>query len=196
MGTSVTNLMLTMLDPSSITNQLMFKYTGEIQLLEKGHYKFDKIRFLQDYRGWRPKIKKIPIEHNTFDKWPNWVYEEYDAIRMSLVPEVFQRIRDAEKRSRIDDLLELTNSCDVAVLRKIAEHGPIKSVELITFLNEQQIDGKQTVNRCKSRSIINPVKCGDNYWKLELGFLGNEILKALDKDKDLEHKVQSRKPFK
>ena len=196
MGTAVANIMLTMLDPSSITNQLQWKYTDEIQLIEKGVYKYDKIQFQQDFRGWRPRIKKIPIEKNTFDKWPNWVYQEYDAIRMSLVPEVFVRIRDAMKLSKIDELITFANAEDVAALRKIQISGPTRSADLIAYLCEQEMDGKQTVNRCKSRSLLNPIRCGDNYYKLELGHLGNELLKTLDKDKDAEREVNNRKPHK
>ncbi len=192
-GTSVANIFLTMLDPASITNQLMWKYNFEVQLIEKGHYKYDRCQWRQCFNGWRPIVKKIPIENNTFDPWPRWVYLEYDQLRMSLVPEVFQRIRDAQKLSKIDELIQLCDADVLTALRKIQLTGPMRSPDLITYLKEQNIQGKYTVNRCKSRSLLNPQRYGDNYYKLELGFLGNELLKALDKDQDLEKEVQSRR---
>jgi len=189
MGTSVTNIMLTMLDPASITNQLMWKYTHEVQLLEKGVYKYDSVTFQQDYRGWKPRIKKIPIESNTFDKWPKDIYQEYDQLRMSLVPQVFQRIRDAQKLSHVDQLLQLVNAEDINLLRMIQIKGPIQAS---LAAEELGTNGKQTINRCKSRSLVNPMRCGDNYYKMELGHLGIEILKALDKDRDTERSVKNR----
>jgi len=194
MGTSIANLMLTMLDPSSITNQLMWKYTSEVQLLNKGVYKYDKVFFQQDFRGWRTRIKKIPIEHNTFDKWPNWVYEEYDQIRMSLVPQAFQRIRDAQKLSKLDELLQTVNWEDLTALRRIQTLGPVRNLDLAKYVSDLGGDGKNCTNRCKSRNLLSPVRCGDNYWKLDFGYLGREVLKAIEKDKKLETDINNRKP--
>lgn len=189
MGTSIANIMLTMLDPASITNQLMWKYTHEVQLLEKGVYKYDSVTFQQDFHGWKPRVKKIPIETNTFDKWPTWVYQEYDQIRMSLVPQVFQRIRDAQKISKIDTLLQLVNAEDLNLLRLIQVKGPLTISILADEIGE---NGKTIINRCKSRSLINPMRCGDNYYKMELGYLGIEVLKTLDKDRDIESEIRKR----
>jgi hypothetical protein len=186
LGTALTNLLITMVDPSAITNQLMLKYTGEIQVTEKGKYKFDKVQFEQDYKGWKPRIKKIPIEINTFDPWPKNIYQEYDQMRMSLVPEAFQRIRDAQSLSRVDVVLKLINAEDVNLLRLIQTKGAIKSSIAATEFGASY---KQTVVRCKSRNLVNPMLCGHNYYKLDLSTLGIEVLKALDKNHDKENEI-------
>ena len=38
--------------------QIQNKYTPELQMLEKGRYKYDRVEWMQDYRGWKPKSKK------------------------------------------------------------------------------------------------------------------------------------------
>jgi hypothetical protein len=188
LGTALTNLFITMCDPTSITLQLMLKYTGEVSVCEgKGKYKYDKVMFEQDYHGWKPRVKKIPIETNTFDLWPRPIYQEYDQMRMSLVPEAFQRIRDAQAMTRLDVILKLINSEDITILRLIQTKGAIKSSIIASELGETY---KQSIMRCKSRSLINPMLVGHNYYKLDLSTLGIEVLKALDKNRDIEKEKQ------
>lgn len=189
LGTGVANIWLTMIDPTEITYQLMIKYNAEVHVTEKGKYKYDQIDFQQDYKGWKPKIRKIPIETNTFDPWPKDVYAEYDQMRMALVPDVFQRIRDAQALNNVEIALKLIRPCDIELLRLIENKGPIYSTYNAAELG---INIKDAINKCKGRSLIVPLRKSSGYYKYDLTNIGLEVLAALNKNPELEKEVAQK----
>jgi len=107
LGTKIGVLFATMVDPLEPTLQIQSKYTHEIQILRKGEYKYDRVEWKQDFRGWKTRVKKTFIEHNTFDPWPDEVYKRYDEVRMSLADIVFQKIEDAISIGQVGWVLKI-----------------------------------------------------------------------------------------
>lgn len=176
LGTKIGVLIATMVDPLEPTFQIQNKYTHEIQVLDKGCYKYDRVEWLQDFRGWKTKAKKTFIERNTFDPWPDWVYQEYDKVRMELADEVLQRIEDAISTTHLGTILKLCKQEDFNVLKLIDDIGPIHH-EQAKELN------KRVIVRLKSRGLIVPVHQGKGYYKYDLTSLGKDALEAQERQK-------------
>jgi hypothetical protein len=186
LGTKLGVLVLTMVDPNEPTFQLLCKYTHEIQVTDKGQYKYDKVEWQQNFHGFKTRIRKIPIEPGVFDNWPPEIYKEYDQSRMSLADEVFVRIDDAVIESSIERTIKLLKPKDIELLRTIDELGPIshdKAKDLV---------GKETIVRGKAREIVMSYNKGSGHYNLELSELGRQILMALDK-KDPEEEIKKQK---
>ena len=115
LGTQVAVILASMVDPTEPTFQIMQKYTHELFLPQRGVYKYDKVVWNQDYKGWKPRKSKDWIETNHFLPVPRDVYMQYDEMRLSLVEEMKQRIQDAIADSRTDQILkrlpEATSNC-------------------------------------------------------------------------------------
>ena len=191
LGTKLAVLVATMVDPLEPTFQIQNKYTHEVQVLSKGEYKYDRVEWKQDFRGWKPKAKKIFIERNTFDPWPDEVYTEYDQTRMSLADEVFQKIEDAITTSQVGWILKLIKERDIDLLKLILERGPVKYRRLVK--DELDDEGKLALVRCKARSLIVATHMGSGYYKYDLTPLGHSVLEALQKNEEAqpEQKAQS-----
>jgi hypothetical protein len=174
LGTKIGVLVATMVDPLEPTFQIQSKYTHEIELKAKGRYKYDKVEWQQDYRGWKTRTKKTFIEENTFDPWPDWVYKRYDETRMELADEVFQRIEDALTTSNIGTVMKLCKPLDFEILKLIDERGQIHQHIVEAYGKE----AKAAVLRLKSRSLIVPTRQGQQstYYKFDLTALGKEVL--------------------
>lgn len=172
-GTKCGSVITTMVDPNEPTFQLLCKYTHEVQVLEKGYYKYDKVLWQQNFSGFRTRVKKIPIETGEFDMWPDEVYEKYDEQRMSLADEVFVRIDDAILETGLQKALKLIKSDDLKLLQAIDDLGPISHDKAKEHV------AKDTIVRCKARNfVLSFPKSGGNYY-LELTNLGIDVLKAL-----------------
>jgi len=174
LGTKIGVLVATMVDPLEPTLQLQSKYTHEIQILGKGIYKYDRVDWKQDYRGWRPRIKKTFIEQNEFDPWPDKVYKQYDATRMELCDVVFQNIEDAISVGQVGWVLRVAKTIDFDLLTLIDEKGPI-------FYRDLESLGKgfkRCLTRCKARRLVTPLHQGKGYFKYDMTPLGRDVLSA------------------
>lgn len=173
LGTKIGVLIATMVDPLEPTFQLQSKYTHEVQILDVGHYKYDRVEWQQDFKGWKPRTKKIFIEENTYDPWPEWVYKKYDETRMELADEVMQRIEDSITTTHIASVLKLCKPLDFELLQVIEDRGQIHQ----HVVEEYGKEGKQSILRLKSRGLIVPARQGDStYYKYDLTPLGREAL--------------------
>jgi ABC-type lipoprotein export system ATPase subunit len=176
LGTQVAVILASMVDPSEPTFQLMQKYTHELFLPSRGVYKYDKVIWNQDYKGWKPRKSKDWIETNNFKPIPTDVYLQYDEMRLALVDEMKQRIRDAIVESRTDQLLKRLLDADIKLLEIIQARGPTYYDKIC---EEVGADSKDALTRCKARALIVPVRKESGYYKYDLTDLGYEILDAL-----------------
>jgi len=179
LGTKVAIIIASMVDPSEPTFQLQQKYTHEIFVPQRGVYKYDAVDWQQDYRGWQPKRKKDWIETQKFKPIPMDVYKQYDEMRMSLVDEVEQRIRDAISETQTESILKRIQPIDIQLLELIQSRGPTYH-EMIT--KEIGPDAKTVLVRCKARNLIVPIRqTKQGYYKYDLTDLGHNILENLGK---------------
>lgn len=177
LGTKIAVLIATMVDPLEPTFQIQNKYTHEIQVLEKGVYKYDRVEWQQDFKGWKPRSKKKFVEQNTFDPWPLEVYRRYDEMRMELCDEVMQRIEDSISSSQVSKVVKLIKPVDVDMLELIDTRGAIHHHSI----DEYGQQGKLSIIRLKSRGLIVPIRQSDKiYYKYDLTALGKDVLTKIE----------------
>jgi hypothetical protein len=177
-GTELAILLATMVNAEEATSQLQNKYNAEVTVKTKGHYKYDKVEWLQDFRGFRTRMKKTWIESGTFDPIPPEVYVKYDKMRMELTKEVFVRIKDALSMDNVDTCIRMLKPEDLILLRYIDNKGPSRHS---TINDELGVKAKDTVTRCKARNLIISISDGPNHCKYEMSQLGKDVLTAYDK---------------
>jgi len=184
LGTKIGVLLVNMVSPRSPTQQLQEKYTHEVWIESKGNYKYDKVRWRQDYVGWRAHMKKEWIDKSTFQQIPNDIFMQYDGLRMELADEVLQVVKDSLVDTHMPNLIRRVNALDIQLLRLIKEKGPVRKANLPDDL-------KPSVSRCRGRGLIIPMRVGKNYYKYEVTDLGLELLaqKARSVDKTQEMRV-------
>lgn len=179
LGTKVAVLLSTMVDPSEPTFQLNNKFTHEIQVTSVGNYKYDEITWQQDFRSNRIRIKKICIETGTFDKWPDWVYADYDKQRCSLADEVFQRIEDKISAASVGYVVKILKPTEIEVLRIIDRLGLANREVLNSKLPQEEFNSDVLV-KLKSRNLIIPTRVSPTHYKYDLTQLGRDVLTELD----------------
>jgi len=179
LGTEVAVILATMVDANEATQQLQNKYNAELRVMQKGYYKFDRVQWLQDYKGFRSRIKKIWVQDGRFPELPREVYVDYDEMRRELTKEAFVRISDAFSCDFLDQTLRMIKPSDIDLLRLIDSHGPIKHDIAREQLGEEY---KLTVTRCKARSLIIPTKIAEHQYRYDLSSLGKDVLDALEND--------------
>jgi hypothetical protein len=179
LGTSIGVLLCTMVDAGEATAQLQGKYTHEVTVLSKGKYKYDKVNWQQDFRGFRTIMKKEWIEDGEFDPIPMNVYKEYDEARRDLTKQVFVRLKDALSLDTVAQILKIIMPADIKLLRLIQQKGPCYHKMVKTELGETEY--RDAVTRCKARSLVIPIDFGNENYKLDLSSIGIDVLAALDK---------------
>lgn len=193
LGTELAVLMATMVDPTEPTYQIHQKYTHELFIPRRGVYKYDKVIWDQDYKGWKPKKRKEWIETNEFCEVPEEVYKEYDEMRMSLVPELKQRIKDAMAQSQTEFIIKRLQPIDVELMEIIQQRGQISYDYLRDSLGDKY---REAMIRCKARSLVIPIRKGSVYW-YDITDLGLEILKINEEGvSDENSKPQKRQRVK
>lgn len=180
LGTKIGVLVATMVDPLEPTFQIQNKYTHEIQILSKGTYKYDRVEWRQDFKGWKPRTKKTFVETNTFDPWPDKVYAKYDKVRMGLADEVLQNIEDAISMSQVGWVLKLSKPSDFRLLQLIVDRGPI----LYRHISDIGKEWRKTLIRCKARKLIVPVAQSKGYYRYDITPLGVDVLNTHGELKD------------
>jgi ABC-type lipoprotein export system ATPase subunit/GNAT superfamily N-acetyltransferase len=178
LGTEISVLMASMVDPTEATFQIQEKYSHEVFIPQRGVYKYDRVQWMPDYNGWRPIKNKLWVETNTFEEVPRDVYIQYDEMRLSLVSEAKQRIKDTMAESQIEGLLKRLQPLDIQLLELIQSRG---LVNYETLKKELGDDTKDVLVRCKARSLVIPLNQGNNYYKYDLTDLGFDILEAIKK---------------
>lgn len=176
LGTKIGVLIATMVDPNEPTFQLSCKYTHEIEILKRGVYKYDQVEWRQDFKGWKPHIRKINVETSTFDPWPEWVYKEYDSTRQELADEVFQRIEDAQIEGHVAFTLRMSQPIDFQIMNTIRQRGPI----YWDILHDLGPNSKQALVRLKSRQLLITLTNEKGSHHYDLTPLGLSVLEAHD----------------
>lgn len=161
LGTKVAVLLASMGNPSEATQQIQEKYTHEIYVDHRGHAKYDKVEWQQNYGGWQARQNKTWVHEFTFDPAPKDVYIEYDEMRLSLVDELFQQIDDAQIENEGTKVFKRLTRDDVELIEKFQLEGQISREWFIKPENEKW---KEVLKRCKARSIVVPVRHGTAYW--------------------------------
>lgn len=188
LGTKIGVLLVNMVSPRSPTQQLQEKYTHEIWIPYKGHYKYDKCRMRQDYRGWSVQMQKRWIDEDDFDPMPMEYFKQYDAMRMGLADEVLQAVEDSLVETHMDMLIKRVQPIDLTLLKLIRGKGRVHSK---TIDQELGLEAKLALTRCKSRGLVVPIRVGSHYYKYDITELGLELLKEGDKPKDKPPQYQT-----
>jgi hypothetical protein len=161
LGTKVAVLMASMGSPSGATQQIQEKYTHEIYLDHRGHAKYDKVKWQQNFNGWQARQDKTWVHEWEFERVPEDVYKEYDEMRLSLVDELFQQIDDAQIENEGLKTFRRLNSGDVELIELMHQKG---EVPWAWFSQPENEKWKEILKRCKARGIVVPVRHGTAYW--------------------------------
>jgi hypothetical protein len=188
-GRRLAVLIATMVDPNEPTFQLLTKYTHEIQVTDRGYYKYDSVTWLQDYRGFKPKPKKTFIERNEFDAWPEEVYEIYDdEIREDLTDEVFERIDTALADTHGASVIKRLKPQDFTILQRILDKGL-----LARNTKEWTKYEKDSIIRLKSRNLISPVQVSQRNYSYDITNLGMEVLNLAKQPQNMQQSETKNK---
>jgi len=188
LGTKIGVLLVNMVSPRSPTQQLQEKYTHEIWIPYKGHYKYDKVLMRQDYAGWTAQMKKDWIDEDDFEPVPNDIFQEYDQMRMALADEVLQSVEDSLVETHMGSLVQRVQPIDLTLLRLVQTKGCLHGRDVEKELGEE---GKLAVVRCKSRGLLVPIRMAEHYYKYDLTSLGIDLLKVLESKSKENVKVET-----
>jgi hypothetical protein len=178
LGTSITSVWVSMNQPSEITAQLAAKYTHELFVESRGHAKFDKVNWQQNFNGWQPFQKKDWTQSFDFGPVPSDIYRRYDEARCSLVDELVITIQDKIAETDLDRTMKRMVPNDYALLEQIRQYGVLSQDKARRLVEAGTFDS-DAVKRCKSRNLIiasgtDPI---DHRCKYDISDLGLEILK-------------------
>lgn len=181
LGTKFGIIIITLTTPEQPTSQIEHKYTHEIVITARGRYKFDRVEWLQDYRGWNAKHTKDWQQPASFYEIP-WVrFAPYDEMRISLADEVLEKIDDA-MASKTPRLLKRLHEGEIKVLKQIDEHGPLSEYARDKF-------SKKVITKLKSHQLVVPARRsgtkGEYY--LDMTRFGSDVLESWNqKHQDIE----------
>lgn len=171
LGTKVGVIIVTMSTPEQPTSQIEHKYTHEIVIPIRGRYKYDKVIWLQDYRGWQAKHTKDWQQEFTFEKVPQVRFDPYDEMRMSLADEMLSNIEDAIAM-KLPWTAKRINEDDAALLESILKIGPVKAGET------RREHFAESIIKCKARQLIIAVRDMTKVrnWNLDITPFGIEVI--------------------
>lgn len=175
LGTKIGVLLANMVSPRSPTQQLQEKYTHEVWIYKKGHYKYDRVKWRQDYRGWKAEMHKDWIDDSTFDQISMPTFKQYDSLRMDLADEVLQVVEDSLVDTHMDTLVKRVKPVDLDLLRLIQQRGLIHGKTIATP------EMKEALIRCKARGLVSPVRIKGQYYKYDITDLGLTLLEEKKK---------------
>lgn len=191
LGTHVTILAASMVEPTEPTFQLQLKYTHEVWIPVTGWYKYDKVDWQQDYRGWQPGQRKVWVETQRYGMVPADVYKQYNEMRMALVEEAFVRVTDATAESQLEVLLKRLQPSDIQLMEMLQTWGPSHYDKI---MNELGVDGKDVLVRCKARNLVIPIKITESgYYKYDLTDFALVTLEAIRKNRSIDQKQDTTK---
>jgi len=172
LGTKMAVLMASMGTPTAMTQQIQEKYTHEVYVETKGVAKYDKVDWQQNYGGWQPKQNKDWIETFDFYKVPDDVYKEYDGMRMSLVDELEQLIKDCMAESETLSIIKRMKEIDFDYLEILRTRGSVSWDWMHLAENARY---QNSLMRCKSHSLALADRRQSHYW-YAITDLGIEVL--------------------
>ena len=161
LGTKVAVLLASMGNPSSATQQLQEKYTHEIYVESRGHAKYDKVDWQQNFSSWQPRQDKDWQQSFDFTPAPQDVYKEYDEMRLGLVDELFQLIDDSMVENEGLKVLRRLTDADIEFIELLQTKGALQKH---WFDKPETEKWKEVLKRCKARSIVVPIRRESSYW--------------------------------
>ena len=176
-GTKIAVIISSMGLPDSLTQQLQGKYTHEIFVDRRGHAKYDRVSWEQNYRGWQPRNKKRWRDEFSFSKIPMDVYKQYDEQRMELVDLLNQLIEDKMVENEAARVINRMEDADKDLLSLIQSKGTLHKCY---FDNEENAKLREVLKRCKARSLVIPIRRGTQY-VYDLTDFGFEVLQTIQK---------------
>lgn len=184
LGTKLAILVITLADPREPTNQIEHKYTHEIRIVDRGIYKYDKVTWQQDFRGWSPMFSKLWKEEQAFNEIPMKRYLEYDQMRMTLADEILVNIEDAMAQ-KIPWIIKRCQPIDFTALQRIVERGALMydSIREVAPTLEQ---GSDMITRLKARQLIIPERRGSHTW-YDITNLGLEVLSQFNSNSRIDN---------
>ena len=171
LGTKMGVLILTMTTPEQPTSQIEHKYTHEVVITRRGEYKYDKVVWLQDFRGWRAKHTKNWQQTQQFAMAPMKRYIEYDKMRMTLADEMLVNIQD-EMARKLPFILKRTEAEDVQLLERLRDDSVISYQTIHKMFGDST---SQILKRCKAHQLIIPVRRGSNSF-YDISNLGLDLI--------------------
>jgi predicted transcriptional regulator with HTH domain len=166
-------------NPSEATQQIQEKYTHEVYLETRGHAKYDKVQWQQNYCGWQARQNKTWVHEFEFDHVPKDVYKEYDEMRTSLVDELFQQIDDAQIENEGLKVFKRLTDEDVKLLELFKTKGQLSR----SWINEPENEKwKEVLKRCKARNMVVPIRKDTAYW-YDLTDFGYNMLTMIEAKK-------------
>jgi hypothetical protein len=185
LGTKLGFLGATMVDPSEPTLQLTNKYTHEIEILEKGYYKYDEVFWIQDFKGWKFKIKKHFVEYGEFDPVPDEVYKRYDELRMSLADEIMVKLEDAITTTNQEFVVKMLRPPDFKMLEHIEFKGGSYNKEMREMWGPKYIE---SLTRLKANGCVVPHRISEGHYRYNMTRLGKDVL---DHHRELEKEEEN-----
>lgn len=174
LATKVSVVMASMGMPDALTQQLAARYTAEVYVEKKGVAKYDRVDWQQNFAGWQPKQKKDWIETFDFYEVPHDVYVEYDSMRMGLVDELEQLIKDSVAESQVLSTIRRMLPIDFEFVELLRQHGGVSNDWMNLDENKKY---KDALMRCKARGLAVPLRRKLHY-HYDITDLGLEVLKT------------------
>jgi len=186
LATKIAVLIASMGSPSAMTQQIANKYTHEIFVTAKGCAKYDEVDWYQNYQGWQAKQNKKWIQTFDFYPIPEDVYKEYDGMRLSLVDELEQLIKDKMAESQLLLTMKRMQEVDFEFIQILYNRGGVSN----DWMNQPEHKKyKPSLMRSKARSLAIPLRKGTAYW-YDISDLGLEVLNAWTSSKKEEEIVK------
>jgi hypothetical protein len=161
LGTKVAVIMASMGNPSGATQQLQEKYTHEVYVESRGHAKYDKVEWQQNFAGWQARQDKTWLCSFDFKPAPMDVYKQYDERRMELVDDLIQQIDDAQIENEGLKTFRRLTEPDVHLIEMLQAKGQISWEWFSRPENEKW---KEVVKKCRARGLVTPIPHGTAYW--------------------------------
>lgn len=176
LGTKFGVLVATMTSPEEPTSQIEHKYTHEIVVTSRGHYKYDKVSWQQDFSGWRPRHDKLWQQLHTFAEIPWERFKVYDDLRLGLADEVVERIEDS-MADRTPQLLNRLTEGDIAILQELVDMGPFQMRKRAEWFKDEK---KKIEIKLKAHQLITTVRRGTQY-DIDITRFGLDVLNSWKK---------------
>ncbi|MGB8780689.1 MAG: hypothetical protein WCD81_08575 [Candidatus Bathyarchaeia archaeon] len=122
LGTEFGVIVATMASPEEPTLQLENKITAEIMVENRGTYKYDKVVWQQDFKGWSPRHSKNWMQTHSFAEIPIERFKPYDDLRLSLAAEAIERIQNSMTQ-QTPNILKRLNADDIVTLQELVDRG-------------------------------------------------------------------------
>ena len=182
LGTVVGILLANMVKPNEATQQLTEKYTHEIWVHSRGQAKYDIIHQQQDFKFWNCRQKKTYMEEIEFPEVPDWVYKEYNTMRVSLAKEALYNIQEVISTNEVPEIIKRIGVDDRKILYEIWDGGPMKNTKLKKAVGYEE--SSEAIMHLKAKGLIVSNRVGNHYYKYELTDLGSDTVKELKHIKD------------